>query len=344
MIITPRFRPIAPSSRVQVSLPVSGDTWYRAGELSNWLQAQGGMLVPWCAIGATIAAGTNKQLLFHLLARPRATDRLWLFWLEQTPGSTAAVEIALPEGGVYNPPAASMVAGSLRVAFVRETLASRASVAGLLQVSIAPTGNAVRVIAAACYELARSTSVVEGLPVGDGSSLSASADDHGVDLSTLRTDRPIIAQDYRSLKGVDDAYDAIAPHVRRWHYYWSAAVTDNATFGTDGLTTTSTSNVDVFPVPIKIQGTKVRPASTTRTVHVAIYARAVGGAGVIDVSSGSDTVALAVTSADVYEGDVDVLCTDLSDDFGGTLDALQISLRRTTGTSIQIVAIGIYEE
>lgn len=344
MITIPRFRPIAPVSGVQVSLPVSGGTWYRTAELANWLQAQGGMLIPWSAIGAEPIKTSSAVLCFHLLARPRATDRLWLFQIEQAPAVGAEVKITLPGGGVYYPPPASMAPGSGRVAVVRETLSGRATTAETLQVAVEPSEADARVVAVACYELARGGGTIAGLPIGDGSTLAANSADHGVDPSTLRTDRPIIDQDYRSLGGVDAAYRAIAPHVRRWHYYWSTAVAGPTSYGSNGLITTSTSNVDVFPVPIKIQGSKVRPSDTTRSVHVAILARAVGGAGVIDVQSGSDTVALGVTSAGLYEGDVDVLCTDLSDPYGGTLDELQIAFRRTTGTSIQIVAIGVYEE
>jgi hypothetical protein len=318
-IAVPRFRPIA-IDPIYVGQPVSGVVFERAAKLSNWLQAQGGMVIPWCAIGSTITAGTVRKLLFRTHARPRATHRVWQISWFQTAGG--AFEVQLPSGEIFFP--------TISPAVLVETLAARASAEETLEVIVTATTNAVIVYSLACYEKTRTE-------------LEAVADDHGIELASLRAERPIYDPSFKSLGGLDAAYQSAISHARRWHYYWTAAHAD-ATTVSGGVTTTSGVFVDVLPLAVKVQGTKRYVGDTETTLHVEIYAAATGGAGAVQAVTGLDTNSVTVNGAGFYSFDVLIACTDLSDPLGGALDSLQIQMRKTTGASITVGGISAYED
>lgn len=327
MITAPIFRPIA-IDPVLVSQPVSGTVWELAGSLSNWLQAQGGMIVPWAAIGATITAGTTRSLLFRTYARPRATHRLWTIVIQQTAGATAAVSVALPSAESYTIPAAMMFGGTPYA--LLETLGARASAEETLAVAITATTNSAVVYSIACWELTRDD-------------LASNANDHGIDLTSLREGRPIYDPDFKSMGGLDAAYVAIEQHVRRWHYYWTAAHV-NASTVSGGVTTTLGTFVDVFPLAIKVQGTKRLVGDTETVLHVEVYAGATGGSGEVRATTGLDSATATVTAAGFYQLDVAIACTDLSSPTGGTLDTLQVAMRKTTGSAITVGGVSAFED
>jgi hypothetical protein len=319
MITVPRFRPVA-IDPIYVGQPVSGTVFARAAKLSTWLQAQGGMVIPWCAIGSTITAGTVRKLLFRTQARPRATHRVWSIAWSQTAGGT--VEIQLPSGEIFFPTISPVV--------LVETLAARASAEETLEVIITATTNAVIVYSLCCFEKTRDE-------------LEAVADDHGIELGSLHGERPIYDPAFKSLGGLDAAYQSITSHARRWHYYWTAAHAD-ATTVSGGVTTTSGVFVDVLPLAVKMQGTKRYVGDVEALLHVEVYAAATGGAGEVQAVTGLGSDAVTVNGAGFYQLEVSIACTDLSDPLGGTLDELQIQMRKTTGASITVGGVSAYED
>jgi hypothetical protein len=321
MISIPRFRPIA-IDPIYVGQPVSGTVFERAAKLSNWLQAQGGMIVPWCAIGSTITAGTVRKLLFRTQARPRATHRVWSIVWSQTAGGT--VEVQLPSGETF------FLLPTVSPAILLETLAARASAEETLEIVVTATTNSAVIHSLACFEKTREE-------------LEAVADDHGIELTSLRGERPIYDPDFRSLGGLDAAYQSIASHARRWHYYWTAAHADASTVS-GGVMTTSGTFVDVLPLAVKVQGTKRYVGDTETLLHVEVYAAASGGAGEVQAVTGLGSDAVTVNGAGFYQLEVSIACTDLSDPLGGTLDELQIQMRKTTGTSITVGGVSAYED
>lgn len=324
--IVPHLRPVLDTGGIRASLPVSGSDWQTLAGLANFCNGHGGMLIPWTAIGYSVAASGTATFHFYVAPKSRAVERIWCINLRSaTPGTTASVTCGSASTVTVRP---DMTIDRRRGPFiVREHLSSKTSTAGDVAVSVAATGGTVVVESIAMYEQTRKV-------------LALDTTDYGVDITTLAVKKPILDLPNKSAAGVADAYKNLDAR-RAGFFHWS---TDESA----PINITGGSFTSLFPLSVQALAAVGTAGTTSSTVTVAARARVNSGTGQVRFASSraSANVTLSVTSTTFawVTGSLTIESEDLTSADGRRSSAweeIAVTANNNTATTLSISAISI---
>ncbi len=308
----------------------SGRQWYPLAYAADWLSGQSAVLVPGCVIDKDVLSTTTGVLHFRAKTRLVAIERVWTLMLRGSASGTSAVIKAPASTGTAQTVRASSERDVRMPVVYRELLTAKASAVTDLTIEITATGGDIAIDSVSCYELAR--------PI-----LSASAEDVGIDPTTMRPRERIFAGNgYQSVTGAYAGILAADPR-RVGIYQWSVPVITPIT--------TTGAYADVLTLACPVLARKLESGATQATVKWSVYAKVSSGSGDVDVyvtSGDTDTANITGTSfAWTTAQDLTIDCEDMAEPDGrqgSAWDDLQWKFRANGGVTLSVAALSVWDE
>lgn len=275
--LVPHMRPEM-DDLIRSTVPVSQEHWATLGGLANFCQGHGGHQIPWTAIGYTTVGGTSDIFNFRFRPKPSTVARVWRFNLRaEGTGAVATVTCGSATAVDISPPTA--IEARRESYTVVETLSAKPTAAvdvGGAGITVAAAGGDIVLESVSMYESTRKV-------------LDEDTKDYGVDLASLRSRQPIADLSYQSIGGVCDAYKNIDARRSFFHY---------STPDSDPLLPGSTSDTNLFALPIPCAPAIPTTGDTTAAVLCVARAKVTGGTGTVKFvgSESGNTLTLNVTA------------------------------------------------
>lgn len=298
---------------VLAGAPLRSGQWTSLGRLYHWVRGRGRQLVPHHVVNRQTAAGT---LTVQYQTKPSGPSirRLWAGVTRGAVSAPSAFYDFAIEAGSSPPVNTRGFFEPTPFLYLEES--GKGSALETLSFTLTPAGGKVLVLESlACYELPR--------PV-----LGVGSPDFGVHLDSLFPRRSIYGgYTDQSLSAVASGI-ASEPGRRIGLASWA---------GSD-CSTTSTSLVDAFDVPIPVVPRKDR--GSTLECELWVHARASNGTTsgefVFSAGASGDTATIALpllTTSDTWLGPafIDLGSEDLTSDDGDGGETLRLRVRRTAG-------------
>lgn len=319
----PHRRPELPTYDDMLSgRPVSAVDWSTLASAANWINGRGAQIIPWCAIGHTVASGSSASFLFRATPKAQSVAHVWAInMLASAAGATATVTINGTSMGVRRPATSQNNRRSSEVFL--ETLSAKTSSTTTYTVTVAAAGGNITVESLGMYAQARLD-------------LAADATDLGVDITTLRARQPIRDFAYESVSGVCDAEKGMSAR-RIGHFAWSVPTSAAISPG-------STSQTALFEIEPPAQAA-VEEGATSESLTVLVYAKVTGGTGSVQVApvqaTGTATVSVTSTSFAWAADNVTIETEDLTAANGQRtgLERFTITAADPAGQTLSIAAI-----
>jgi hypothetical protein len=340
MPVKPLRRTEPQTSGVEIGSPVAAQAWRDAGQLANWINGTGTMLVPMTFPGIGIADGSSATLEFRVQSRGRALSRRWTILAKsasggvdsQVPGTLVQLEVQTPAAATaaaYAIP--SDVQGMAPIVHVEDLASKSGSAEQTIDIRLTAVNDDLVIYGIGCFEL-------------DRSELAADATDSGVEAGSLRARAPIRDVDNASAPGLVDAYDVASPR-RGSLFQWAVDETDAASFA-------SSTFADLFAVAPTVQARRASPSSANTTIRVAVLAQCSTGTGEVRFTSAEagDSATLTISSASFawVTAALDVLADDMTQPgalaSGPTWESVAIEARKLVSGSLDIKSISIFED
>jgi hypothetical protein len=327
--IVPHHRPEL-ADGIRVSLPVGSFDWAAMAMLANFCNGHGGMLIPWAALGQSVSGGSSATFHFNVAPKLPAVERVWVVNLRTSAavGITAAVTVGGASAVTVYP---SDVRDARTTHIFRESLSSKTGTVADTSLVVAATGGTVTVESVGMFEQARS-------------SLDATTDDYGVDVTTLRARSPIADLDYQSIAGVIDAYKNLDAR-RAGFFHWATDASSAI-----AITAGSGSPVAVFDLSIPMTGAIPTLGDTTTLVTVAVLGKVDAGTGTVrfqsDDAGASVNVEVTQTAYTTWATKtLSINCEDLTVSDGrrgSTWEGVAVDAWVTATDTFNVQAISIY--
>lgn len=321
------LRPSFDIGAIKSGVPIRADTWAALGGLANWCHGLGSMIVPWYFVGITIASGATRTFRFNTQGKPVTVQRVWRVRVRKDKDG-AGIDIAAPTGGTqtrFTP--LGQTTNDYGDIFYLENLSAAPSGVQEISIDLEAVANDITIDAIACYEQARA-------------SINHTAQDDGVDITTLRPRQPILDRDYKSISGVCDLYDTL--DARRTSLFQWAVPTQSA------ASTASTSAQNLFETPVPCIPARVVAASNP-TLAVYAYVKATGGQITVAATSteagGSITNSTSGSSfAWLSVGNLSVMQEGFNEPDGlpgGTWETVNVTFKCDTATLAEIAGVSV---
>lgn len=321
------LRPSLDVTAIKSGMPVRADTWAALGGLANWSHGLGSMIVPWHFVGIMIVAGNTRTFRYNTQGKPTTVQRVWRIRVRKDKDG-AGLDVAAPSGGSqtrFQP--LGQTPNDYGDIFYLENLSTAPSGVEEISIDLEAVTNDVTIDAIACYEQARA-------------SIDHTAQDDGVDVTTLRPRQPILDRDYKSLAGVCDLYDTL--DARRTSLIQWAVPTQSA------ASTASTSAQDLFETPIPCIPARVVSASNP-TLAIYAYVKATGGQITVAATSteGGGSISASTSGASfawLSVGNLSVAQEDLAEVDGlpgGAWEDVNVTFKCDTATLAEIAGVSV---
>lgn len=326
-------RPQFSTAGIKSGNPVYGDPeWAVLADLANFANGHGGMLIPWTAVGHTIASGASATFHFYVAPKARAVERIWLVNARATT-TTAYLAVTSPTvtPTTVRPPTSR---NTRTQAFVfRQSLSAKTSTAGDASVTFLATSSDIVIESIAMYEQTRAQ-------------LAQDTTDYGVERASLHSRRPIVDVANESVAGVMDAYENLDAR-RAGLFHWSSRE-DEANGNTTGLVVTAATYTDLFPLHPPVLAAVPNRGDSAVSVVVAVYAKVNAGTANVkflaDLAGTNTVLDISSTTLAWVTGTIIVSTEDLltADGLpGAAWEALQIRAQKGDATTLTIAAISI---
>lgn len=335
--IVPHLRPTMDATDITIGAPVSAETWATLAGLANWCNGHGGMLIPWAAVGASVASGDTRTFPFRVIPKRRAVERIWAVNLRRgdLTNAPATATLALSSPSVSRVVSVDwLISGLRQPVILRHQLTSKASAVETASIAVTAADGPIRVESIAMWEQTRAT-------------LALDTTDYGVDLVTTRVRQPIADLPNRSLPGVCDVaqyYDGIQStgslDARRPGYFH--ATTGYPASGTSGtISVTSTTPVDILSVdPLCLAPVSAESIAVIVFAQVNVGSGWITGTGIGDPIEITDTSwAWTGTTVQLSTEDLGVVDGRPSSSWGGT----DILAHVDSGTTMNIATVSIIQ-
>lgn len=274
-----------------------------------WAMGRGAQLIPSYMPAETITEGNSVRYRFMLRPRSQCVDMVWVINARGTGGAVGGAIIELTtdvDGGTVTTKQYSVGDQPFTVwPVLHHQLLDTVSTSVMdARITIEAIDGDVVVDGIACYEAPRSK-------------LAYTANDGGIDPTTLRFRNPIYNGSRKSLGGVATTVTKAFSSARKAGLFMWAT---GDTTGTCQASTTSTSSSNgLFRAGVPMLGRKLYTSSTTATVTVyvqAAYATGAARTGSVTftpVSSGSTTtLTINQPTFEWYNTTFTIDCTDLT--------------------------------
>jgi len=323
----PALRPNFDTGGILSGDPVSAADWGAMAGLANFCNGHGGMLIPWCAIGRTVASAATETFHFYVAPKNRAVQRIWCVNMR---GSAAGTSAQVTPGGGS---ASTVFLGTVRSTraaafFFSEPLSAKTNTAADTSISIKAISGNVVVESIAMYEQTRLN-------------LAQDTTDYGVDLASVRMRQPIADYANKSVAGVIDAYKNLDAR-RAGLFHWSTPDAQAVQF-------TGGSYQTLFPLSPPALAAISTTGSTTGTITVAARAKVDAGTGQVrfTAAGAGGNVVLSITSTSFawVSNTLSIDCENLSVSDGrrsSRWEGLTIEGNDNTATTLSVSAISVY--
>ncbi len=325
---TQRYEPTP--DEIIIGAPVSsGRQWMPMAHLANWLNGSGAQLVPTSSVAGLMGGTTTRVFHFRALTREQAIERVWTLMIRST-DPVAAVTIKAP-ASTGTPMTVSVSSGrdTSQPIIYREILSAQSSAVTSLSIEVtgllASIDYIINVDSISCTELAR--------PI-----LAEDTTDNGVNTETERPRERIYGVLHASATGVVNA--SLTDIRRVGLYHWAG----------EGVTTTSTSYVDLVALPMPVLAPLLTSGQTTGSVYWSAYAKVSGGSGDVRLSYHSTTDSVNVTATSfawTTPRAISIDCEDMTTADGrraAAWDTVLPSVRKNTSGTMYIDAVSVWNQ
>lgn len=320
-------------NRIRAAHPVRGPgQWERLAAAANWLRGRGGTLVGANGVNVSIGPGDSPTFMYRAWPRAEHATRLWIIGISTVGDGSAkgTISITAPSTAITRDFAIATSDTRLIEFPIIHTIDAATDVPETVAVQVATDSNSessIVVQSISCHEVPR-------VQLGEG---------EGAELSSLYANRQIYEH---ATRNDDRGLEAVARHAR----YAKQVARKNHLFSwyyPTGVTSTSGSLVDLFPLYPFVCARLLESANTSRNIVWNAYALVTGGTatGEVAVTTAAGTTTMAVTStgatwhadhtSSIETEDPTRWATD-GGIRGGTRDTMQIQIRQTGATSITI--------
>jgi len=212
----------ATTALIRAGYPVSaGATWKQIESGTDWLNAGAVVLIPGSSGNVSLselAAGASGTWHWRTWTRSQAVQRVWVLQLVARPAEFGvSCDIVAGSAASYTVPVSDGYALASIVTYT-EPLAAQSAALTDLTLTLTAHGGHVKLLSVTCYEQTRAT-------------LAASANDHGIDPTSMFPGARIYAGNYPTIIGsVTGAAKALAAADARrvGLFQWSVPTTNPA--------------------------------------------------------------------------------------------------------------------
>ncbi len=327
---TQRYEPSP--EEILIGAPVSsGRQWLPMAHLANWLNGSGAELVPTSTVAGIMAGSQTRVFNFRAYTREQAIERVWTLMVRADAASAfESITIKAPAStGTAMTVSVSAGRDTSQPIIYREILSTQTSAVTNLSIEVTTSLPSIdffiTVDSIACTELAR--------PL-----LAEDTTDNGVNTETERPRERIYGVLHASATGVVNA--SLTDIRRVGLYHWSGA----------GVTTTSTSYVDLVALPVPVLAPLLTSGQTTGSVYWSAYAKVSGGSGDVRLSYHSTTDSVNVTATSfawTTPRAISIDCEDMTTADGrraAAWDTVLPSVRKNTSGTMYIDAVSVWNQ